>query len=461
MIIPITVLNESFCRAAKDEDVYDAMFNLLSYTTGYMRGKDFVKSKLSLFDRRGGKFGTGLLEFVTLKLDKADLKYKIIDNRDYKIIKPLKTIEIPNKNLESYQIKAINLIDEGIHRGIISAPTAAGKTTIMAGIIKKLRYPETLVICPTADIARNTRESLSKDLEEEIGLLGDKEKDLQEVTICLYQTLRRLNLSEINKIFKMIIVDEAHLAIDAIKDILENLPDIHYRFGLTGTAIMKTKKKEYYKVTSQLGPVVKKITEKQAEKRVINDVNAYMFTFKTKATYDEWQDVYRENLLLNKDRCLLLCKMVKFALKNQKKKNVLLLVDEYEQAKMIKKCAKKIDGLPEPVIAWRGVKEKLPKIKKDINNFKIPWCIATPVFSVGTDIPEIQCVTLGSVRKSISNTIQKIGRGRRRTELSQELLLLDIYDIISNYYTFEKYSQRRRNIYKRKGWLQNIFPFKG
>ena len=42
---------------------------------------------------------------------------------------------------------------------------------------------------------------------------------------------------------------------------------------------------------------------------------------------------------------------------------------------------------------------------KDINNFKIPWCIATPVFSVGTDIPEIQCVTLGSVRKSISNTI--------------------------------------------------------
>jgi len=30
MIIPITVLNESFCRAAKDEDVYDAMFNLLS-----------------------------------------------------------------------------------------------------------------------------------------------------------------------------------------------------------------------------------------------------------------------------------------------------------------------------------------------------------------------------------------------------------------------------------------------
>ena len=77
MIIPITVLNESFCKAAKDDDVYDAMFNLLSYTTGYMRGKDFVRDKASLFDRRGGKFGTGLLEFVTFKLNKANLKYKI------------------------------------------------------------------------------------------------------------------------------------------------------------------------------------------------------------------------------------------------------------------------------------------------------------------------------------------------------------------------------------------------
>lgn len=461
MIIPITILNESFCKAAKDDDVYNAMFKLLSYNAGYMRGKDFVRDKLSLFDRRGGKFGTGLLEFVTFKLNKAKIKYKINDLRDYENIKPLKNVEIPNKILEPYQIKAINIVDEGIHRGIIHAPTAAGKTTIMAGLIRKLRFPSTIIICPTTDIARNTRESLSNDLEEDIGLLGDNEKDLQDITICLYQTLRNLNLKIINEVFEMAIVDEAHLAIDAIKDILENLPNVHYRFGLTGTSVIKSRKQQYYKVTSQLGPVVKKITEKQADKRVINEVDAFMFTFKTKATFDEWRDVYRENILLNPHRCKLLCKMVRYALKIQKRKNVLLLVDEYKQAKMIKKMSKKFDHIPEPVIAWSGVKDQLPSIKRKLNNYKIKWCIATPVFSVGTDIPEVQSVVLGSARKSISNTIQKIGRGRRKTDKSQDLLLLDIYDIVSNYKNFEKYSIRRKNIYKRKGWLQNIFPFKG
>ena len=94
-----------------------------------------------------------------------------------------------------------------------------------------------------------------------------------------------------------------------------------------------------------------------------------------------------------------------------------------------------------------------------LNNFEIPFVIASPVFGVGTNIPNVQCAIMGSARKDLSNLIQKIGRGRRRTLDKDLLLLLDVYDNEQRY--FKAYSERRKNFYKRKGWLKDIFTVGG
>lgn len=459
MEIPITILNASFCIVPKNIKIYNVLWEILSFNYTYQHFGELVTNKISLFDKKMGLFGTGLLEFIKYKLSEKDIDYTITKNFKFPYLEINKNeITLPNKTLEDYQIKVIKeLNNKNITRGIIHSPTASGKTTIMAGFIKKLNIPKTLIICPTRDIARNTQKSLKKDLEQNVGFLGDGEKNIQHITVSLYQTLRNMDLKQINKSFNMVLIDEGHMALDAIRKILEKFHDIHYRFGFSATAIPKVKKQQYFKVTSQIGPVIKKITEKQSGTRIINEVEAYMFEFKTDAVNKDWKDIYRYDVLLNERRCMRICEMVNFALKEKKVKNILTLVDELDQANMIKEIANFID-IPKPVIAWSGA-NNLNIIKRKLNNYKIPWCIATTVFSVGTDIPEIECIILGSARKSITNTIQKIGRGRRKTINKKKLLLLDLYDIVDGNNKFEQYSQRRMNIYKRKKWMKEIIPY--
>ena len=85
----------------------------------------------------------------------------------------------------------------------------------------------------------------------------------------------------------------------------------------------------------------------------------------------------------------------------------------------------------------------------------------TTKFSIGTDIPEIETIIIGSARKSIDNLIQKIGRGLRKSDGKNDLLLLDCFDIIGeNDKFFKKYSEKRMKYYKKKNWLGEIVKWK-
>ena len=293
-------------------------------------------------------------------------------------------------------------------------------------------------------------------LKEEVGYIGDKITDPKHITVALYQSLKKFNFEKLNKIIKLLIVDEAHWANNSINNILKEFTYTYYRFGVTATPVSKPKKSMYFNMCDQIGPVIFKVTETQAEKRVINDVDAYMFTFKCYPKQETYLKKYLFDVLLNKKRNELLCKMVQFALKKKKRKSILLLVDQYKQAEMIKQLSKKFK-LPVPEIAWSKNKN-LDDIKERLNNHTLPFCIATTVFGMGTDIPNLDTIILGSSRKSLTNLKQKIGRGRRRTNLTQNLLLLDIYDKIGdNDKYFERFSIMRKNFFTRKKWLKEIY----
>jgi type I site-specific restriction endonuclease len=186
----------------------------------------------------------------------------------------------------------------------------SGKTIIIAGIIKKFNIPRTIIIVPTSDIARNTIRELQKLLVMKIGLFGDGKKELKKITVMLYQSMRKIpNLVELGKYCDLVIVDECHLAIDAIEEILKNFHSTWYRYGLTATPISSARKSKWFHLTSQLGEKIITVTDKQAKKRVA-PVNAYMFKFYCEPENIDY-DLYRENVLLNKERCIFLLKMVR------------------------------------------------------------------------------------------------------------------------------------------------------
>lgn len=452
------IYNASMVRVLRNTDHWDTIWEILSYWNMYKNklGK-LKKEKQSFFSKTNGSFGLGLLSFVESKLINLNIEYEI----DRTIRKPIdikikEEVALRNIKLEDYQSKLINSITSKTYRGIFEVPTAGGKSIIAAGIIDKFNRPETLVFVPNKTILYGVHSEIEKCLGEPIGIIGDNIFKKEKITVGLYQSLRKHHRKFSN--VKLIIVDEAHGVNNSIYDFLFSLTRTWYRFGLTGTSVSKSNKKKYLQNTAQLGPVLKKITDKQAIKRVA-PVEAYMAKFEFKTDDTDFQKIYR-NILLNKDRCELLLGLAEFAL--QKCKNCLIIVDEYQQAKIIKQLAQKIfknDKSMIPEIAW-SKNSNIKQIQQDLNNYKIKYCIATTVWSVGTNIPNLESVVLGSLRKSSVNTLQKIGRSRRLTEVKKYALILDIYDEINNENdkpnAITKFSIKRKGIYKRKGWFKGF-----
>jgi superfamily II DNA or RNA helicase len=452
--VHLVLNNASFIQCLKNQEHYDLIFNILSYNRKWRLGKRLISDRGSEFDKRSGKFGIGLFPYIIKELENKNIPYKTIINVNPVKLHIKEKIIFKNIIPEKYQSKAISVLNKGIKRGRFEAVTGAGKTIFEAMIIKKFSFPTTLVIVPSRNIGKQTVKSLENSLGREIGFVGEGQKNWKRITVALWQSLQKLTkqqYKELNNYLQLIIVDEAHLAIEKINFILSNFDKVWYRYALTGTDIPKYEKKDYFQLTAQLGEKISTTTQEDAKSRVITDIKLYMFEFSCEPKYKNYMDIYRKDVLLNHDRCKLLSKMVDFALNIKKRKNVLLLVDEYKQALIIAKYSK-----IKPIIAWSKTDNE--KIKADFIAGKIKYCIATPVFSVGTDIPNIDCVISGSARKSLRNIRQKIGRGLRKTEKNQDLLVLDIYDSVNN--DFIKYSKIRKNFYKSKKWLKQIFTQK-
>jgi superfamily II DNA or RNA helicase len=455
-MIKIVVQNASWCRVLKKEEDWDIIWTILSYNdmTKDRFSHRVEEVKKSYFDRRSGRFGTGLLNFVCKKLDELNENYELSYdkiNKSMKISKEItfdfkKYLEFNNIYLENYQEKVLKIIEKN-KRGCIQSPTGSGKSIIGASIIKKFNIPKTIIIVPTKSIANGFKKELNKILQIPIGLIGDGEKNFQQVTIALYQSLRNIDLKELNKNINLVLCDEVHGSkCKSIQTILQNLPDVWYRYGLSATLYPKSSKKEWFAITSQFGEPIIQITDKEAESRIV-PIKVEMWEFKTKTKNQNFQDIYRKDVLLNIQRCLLLIKIAEYFL--DKVDNCLILVDEYRQAKTIQYLSNKIV----PEIAWSGGNKDINNIAERLNNGKLRFCVATPVWKVGTNIPNIRSIVLGSARKSPIDTIQKIGRGTRKVEGKDKLLVGDIYDIVENYAKIEEFSKKRLNLYRKKGWI--------
>lgn len=472
-MLTMQIWNASIVRVLKNKDHWDIVWDILSYWNTYKNklGK-FKKDKQSFFSKTNGSFGLGLLSFVEDKLVSLNIEYEI----DKTIRKPIdikikEKVNLNNIKFEDYQSKLIYSITSKTYRGIFEVPTAGGKSIIAAGIIDRFNRPETLVFVPNKTILYGVHSEIEKCLNEPIGMVGDNIFKKEKITVGLYQSLRKYHKQFSN--VKLAIVDEAHGVNNSIYDFLFSLTRTWYRFGLTGTSVSKSDRKKYLQNTAQLGPILQKITDKQAIKRVV-PVEAYMFKFVKKVNIDkikifnkkgeenksQYQSLYR-SILCDEDRCELVVDIAKFCLEERKKKSCLILVDEYNQAKIIQEIAEYYFE-KEIILCWSktSTEEKF-KIINNLSSGKIPIVIATPVFGVGTNIKGVESVVNGSIRKSSINILQKAGRGKRRVKGKDILLYCDIYDEINDENneptSITKFSIKRKGIYKRKGWLVGIY----
>jgi len=127
--------------------------------------------------------------------------------------------------------------------GVLSAPTAFGKTVIAAAMIAR-RKVSTLVLVHRAELLRQWQERLTGFLdlpEGGLGMIGGGKKKLSgKVDIAVMQSLIRMeNLSELLDEYGQIIVDECHhISAFSFETVLKQ-SKARYVLGLTATPIRR------------------------------------------------------------------------------------------------------------------------------------------------------------------------------------------------------------------------------
>lgn len=191
---------------------------------------------IQFFASDTGKFLTGLLPEVSAVLRHFKVDYTVDDKRAKTPFRFDSVSEdflnqwLPEKDLNGEPMRPVKLRDYQIElidqvikhrRGIIYAPTSAGKTNIMLGILKCLPpNTPTLVLQNRVSLAQQNFEEISNWGFQNVGSLWGGSVNPNVITVASVQSV-----SKIEKLLpkiKVLIVDEIH-------DMMSTLPKAVYR----------------------------------------------------------------------------------------------------------------------------------------------------------------------------------------------------------------------------------------
>jgi superfamily II DNA or RNA helicase len=238
--------------------------------------------------------------------------------------------------------------------GILSAPTAFGKTVIAAWLIAK-RKVNTLVLVHRRQLMDQWRERLALFLGmplEEIGeVSGGKKKVTGSIDIGLIQSLNRKGeVKDMVAEYGQIIVDECHhIPAFTFEQVLKQVK-AKYIMGLTATPIRKDG--HHPIILMQCGPIrFRESAKKQAAARPFEHVVITRYTnfrLPPEPTEMKIQDIYAA-LILDKDRNELIFNDLLQALETGR--SPLLLTERVEH---LEQFAEQLKGVAQNILVLRG-----------------------------------------------------------------------------------------------------------
>ncbi len=237
----LKIANDYSFLVSNDMDLKEFLHNSFrKREKGYFHTRLYKQGKwdgyINFFNKENGKFLTGILPEVELVLRKLNKPYEKNDIRACFEFQT-KTIDInflEGIELYDYQVDLTNQILK-YKRGIITAPTSAGKTNVMLAIIKALPYKTpTLVVANRTSLVRQNYESLIKNNIDNVGRLYSKYQEPNYITCCTVQSVHKMK-----KVFpkiKAILVDEIHENMNKTsKTLYRQLKETPIRVGISAT----------------------------------------------------------------------------------------------------------------------------------------------------------------------------------------------------------------------------------
>lgn len=233
---------------------------------------------IDFFKRDTGRFLTGLMPEIELALNHWNVSYEINDHCNSfdwavnEINEDMVVDWLPKEDKHKvpydYQIDIVNQILKH-SRGVVQAPTSAGKTNIMMSILKSLpSNTPTLILANRTSLVEQNYQEMKKWGFDNVGRLYDKYKNPNIFTCATVQSLKKIE--KLLPHIKALVVDEIHDMMSKVpKTFYTKMKDCSVRVAVSATPFKfggKDKSQKYF-VKGHFGPIM--LTDSAGEKGVL------------------------------------------------------------------------------------------------------------------------------------------------------------------------------------------------
>ena len=439
-----------------DWNIHKLLDRQLSYQ---VEGVEFIPSVqngfwdgiVHLYSTKTFTFSTGLLSKVCDILAKNNIQYTINDTR----IKPICGLPLPtNTNLRQDQEDVVKICMDKA-RGIIALPTGWGKSYSQIELVCRLNLP-TVIVVHKLDIMQQFIDWFKDRANIEVGQIGNGIVNPQHITVAMIQTLanyfnikskeikkEKVDMTKYNAVINMcnnaqvLITDEMHCMTDGNvwNKVFSHFRNTYYRLGFSATP--------YKSLSGELqseaiyGPIIAKESYMECVKKgYLTQPEVIIYKYKQQGLPwgVKYQQAYKERIVENEDRNLLICQI---ALKYWKAgKKVFIAVTHINHGKLLKQMFETVIGKDNVIFAEgsTSLQKRQDGIKDFENGGKI--LIATSIYNEGINIKSMDVLINARCSLSQSMFLQTIGRCLRLSPGKDKAIIVDIQDTNVKYFAY-------------------------
>lgn len=388
---------------------------------------------------------------------------------DYKDYTTTKHADIrSNIILRNYQEPCVEALKKYVN-GIFVLFAGAGKTQIALQCAAELKQ-KTLFLTHTKDLLNQAKERCENNLICATSEITEGKCDASgDMVFATVQTL--VNIIDKGKIkqneFGLIVVDECHHLSSNAETIkmfekCVNYFNARYKLGMSATlhrgdGLQKTTVKILGNVIYEL----KKSDDKTKfigyyENKPIVEVSASMFQVPAEIHMLKTQYTANEDIFDMSGRIVFTKLITSLATDSDRNKLILDLINNLKSYTIvISERTTQLEYLQKQTKNSIYINGKTPKKEREkkIEEFKKgKYKVLFATYSLvaeGLDVPILENLVMASPVKDDRLVIQAIGRCQRPSENKQKA---HIYDLVDDVSILDRFTRKRKNIYKKEGW---------
>ena len=341
---------------------------------------------------------------------------------------------LPNFDYVEHQVRGLQALLK-TNKGIIMAPTSAGKSSLMAAWLKLTNLP-TLILTDRATLGAQ----LAQDFRDKGIDCGFCSGNGVRQGFCMVSTIQSVKKLDVSR-FQMVLVDECHRSSSkSFQDFLASFGcPLKYGFSASpsnGNLL------DFARIRQQLGSIIIQIKSNELmDNGVMAKAKINLVKIDCPETFD-YPSANDLGIVHNKARNEVIKNIVE---KHREEGYICILTRILEHGEELEKT---IPG----AIYLKGEDplNKRMEIINKFNNGEIPVLIGSSILNEGISISNMKTLIMASGGKAQTQTVQKIGRVLRITKEKKQGVFYDFIDA-GNKYLF-KHSKQRLSLYKKEGY---------